>query len=143
MQTARSRTNAVAARSGSEIDLVRRCFQALIQGDYAVLEASLAEDAKWRTVEEGASNCEGRATIIGIMRRNLGGRLKGEIEGAVQDGTRVIVGFRPERPSDAEGRPLEAGLAYMVVTIQDGQITELKGCADRAGATAYARTPQA
>jgi ketosteroid isomerase-like protein len=123
--------------------LVRRCFQALTRGDYAVLEASLAEDAKWRTVEEGATNCEGRNTIIGIMRRNLGGRLKGKIEEAIQEGTKVIVGFRPERPSDAEGRPLEAGTAYMVVTIQDGEIIELKGCADRADAISYARTRKA
>jgi ketosteroid isomerase-like protein len=57
-----------------EIELVRRSFEALTQGDYAVLESSMAEEARWRTVEEGATNCEGRETIIGMMRRNLGGR---------------------------------------------------------------------
>jgi ketosteroid isomerase-like protein len=121
-----------------EIDLVMRCFEALIHGDFAVLEASLAEDAKWRTVQEGATNCEGSGTIIGIMRRNLAGRLRGRIEEASQAGSRVIVGFRPERPSEGSDRPLEAGIAYMVVTVEAGRIVELKGCADRAAAGRYA-----
>jgi ketosteroid isomerase-like protein len=126
---------------GPEIELVRNCFQALIEGDFAVLEASLAEDAKWRTVQEGATDCEGRDTIIGIMRRNLGGRLQGRIEEASQAGSRVIVGFHPERPTDEEGdRPLDAGIAYVAVTVQGGKIAELKGCADRAAAVAYAET---
>ena len=132
-----------ATNSSPEIDLIRRCFQALIEGDYAVLEASLADDAKWRTVEEGATNCEGRDTIVGIMRRNLAGRLRGTIEEASQAGSRVIVGFRPGRSPDAERRPLDAGIAYMVVTIQGGEIIELKGCADRNAAASYARTGKA
>jgi ketosteroid isomerase-like protein len=143
MQVCRSRTTSVRAEnSGSspQIELVQRCFQALIQGDYAVLEESLANNAKWRTVEEGATNCEGRETIIGIMRRNLGGRLHGTIEEANQVGSRVIVGFRPERPASAERRPLDDGVAFMVVTIEGGRITELKGCADHAGAATYAQT---
>lgn len=122
------------------IDLVRRCFEALGQGDFAVLEASLVEDARWRTVEEGATNCEGRSTIVGIMRRNLAGRLRGRIEEASQTGSRVIVGFHPEQPSDGAGRPLDGGIAYMVVTIFGGKITELKGCADRGAAVTYAET---
>lgn len=89
-------------------------------------------------MEEGATNCDGRATIVGIMRRNLGGRLRGSIEEASQVGSRVIVGFRPDRPADADGRPLEGGIAYMVVTVEGGRIAELKGCADRAAATRYA-----
>jgi ketosteroid isomerase-like protein len=123
-----------------EIDLAQRCFEALIHGDFAVLEASLAEDAKWLTVQEGATNCEGRDTIIGIMRRNLAGRLRGRIEESTQAGPRVIVGFRPEQPSEAGDRPLEAGIAYMVVTVRAGKIAELKGCADRTAATRYAET---
>ena len=118
-------------------------ISALIDGDFAVLENSLAEDARWRTVEEGATNCEGRETILAIMRRNLAGRLRGRIEEASQAGSRVIVGFRPEQPSGAGDRPLEAGIAYMVVTVRTGKIAELKGCADRTAAAAYAETGKA
>jgi hypothetical protein len=94
-------------------------------------------------VDEGATNCEGRETIIAIMRRNLAGRLRGRIEEASLIGPRVIVGFRPERPADADGRPLQGGIAYMVVTVEGGKIAELKGCADRAAAVTYTETGEA
>jgi hypothetical protein len=52
----------------------------------------------------------------------------------------VLVAFRPERPTETPNRPLDHGIAYMVVTIDGGQITDLKGCADRAAALRYAQT---
>ena len=122
-----------------EIELLHRAWEAMTTGNFAVLESALAQDAKWRTVEEGATNCEGRSMIIEVMSRNLQGRARGSIEEAIQIGPSVIVAFRPERPSDAADRPLDDGIAYMVVTISDGKILELKGCADRAAAEAYAR----
>ena len=126
-----------------EIELLHRSFAALSSGDFAVLEDALAEDATWRTVDEGRTNCQGRNTIIEVMGRNLGGRLRGSIEETVQAGPRVLAAFRPERTSDADGRPLDHGIAYMVVTINDGKITELKGCADRAAALNYMQTGEA
>lgn len=123
-----------------EIELLHRAWEAMRKGDFAVLEDSLAEDAMWRSVEEGPTNCEGRGTIIEVMSRNLAGRLRGSIEETIQTGPRVLVAFRPEQPSNAGSRPLDAGIAYMVVTISDGKIVELKGCADRVSATTYAQT---
>jgi ketosteroid isomerase-like protein len=119
-----------------EVELLHRAWQAMRRGDFAILEGALAQDAKWRTVDEGPTNCEGRSTIIEVMSRNLAGRLRGSIEETIQTGPRVIVAFRPEQPSDAANRPLDDGIAYMVVTISGGKITELKGCADRAAAMA-------
>ncbi|MHB1468006.1 MAG: nuclear transport factor 2 family protein [Solirubrobacteraceae bacterium] len=123
-----------------EVELLQRAFDALRSGDFGVLEHALAEDAGWRTVQEGDTNCAGRATIIETMTRSLGGRLRGRIDETIQTGSRVIVAFRPERPSDTEGRPLDDGIAYMVVTIDGGKITELKGCVDRAAAVEYVET---
>ena len=45
-----------------------------------------------------------------------------------------------ERQPDPAERPLDNGIAYMVVTIRDARIVELKGCADRAAAVIYAQT---
>lgn len=126
-----------------QTELLLRTFEALRRGDFAVLEDSLAEDAKWRTVQEGPTNCEGRSTIIEEMSESLSGRLRGSIEEMIQAGSRVIVAFRPEQPTDAANRPLDDGLAYMVVTISEGKITELKGCADRTTAVTYAETGEA
>ena len=83
--------------------------------------------------------CEGRKAIIDVMTLNLAGRLRGRIEATIQDGSRVIVAFCPEQAAQLD-RPLDEGIAYMVVTIRDGHIVEMKGCADRSAAVSYARS---
>jgi ketosteroid isomerase-like protein len=119
-----------------EIELVRRAWDALLQGGPEVLGEVLAPDAQWYGVEDGQL-CEGRKAIIDVIGRNLTGRLRGRIEETIQDGSRVIVAFRPEQPVQLD-RPVDQGIAYMVVTIRDGHIVELKGCADRSAAVSYA-----
>ncbi len=73
------------------------------------------------------------------MSRNLAGRLRGRVEEAIQDGPRVMVAFRPKQPAQLD-RPVDEGIAYMVVTIRDGHIVEMKGCADRSVAVNYAQS---
>jgi ketosteroid isomerase-like protein len=121
-----------------EIGLVRRAWDALIAGGPEVLGEVLAPDAQWYGVADGQL-CDGREAIIGVMSRNLAGRLRGTVEDTVQDGSRVIVAFRPEQPGQLD-RPLDDGIAYTVVTIRDGHIVEMKGCADRLAAVSYARS---
>jgi ketosteroid isomerase-like protein len=118
-----------------EIDLVRRAWDALIEGGPEILGEVLAPDAQWYGVEDGQL-CDGRKAIIDVMTRNLAGRLRGQIEETVQNGPRVLVGFRPEQPELLD-RPVDEGIAYMVVTIRDGHIVEMKGCADRSLALRY------
>ena len=63
----------------SEIELVRRAWDALIADGPEVLGEVLAPDAQWYGVEDGQL-CDGRKAIIDVMSRNLGGRLRGRIE---------------------------------------------------------------
>ncbi|HEX3510484.1 MAG TPA: nuclear transport factor 2 family protein [Solirubrobacteraceae bacterium] len=120
-----------------EIATIERLWEAVSRGDFEPLRAALAPDAVWRTVDDGPNNCTGAETIVELMSAGLGGRARGSIEEVFQDGARVIVGFRPADRGVAERRPLDA---YVVVGFDGQQIVELKGCADRAGAVAYART---
>jgi ketosteroid isomerase-like protein len=120
-----------------EIELVRRTWDALIQSGPEVLGEVLAPDAQWYGVEDGQL-CDGRKAIIDVMSRNLAGRLRGQIEETIQDGSRVIVAFRPDQPVQLD-RSVDEGIAYMVVTVRDGQIVEMKGCADRSAAVSYAQ----
>jgi ketosteroid isomerase-like protein len=118
------------------VQLVRDTWEGLSAGDLTALEAALAPDAKWRAVEDGPWNCENRATIIEVIGRNIAdGRLAGQIESVEEQGGRMIVGFRPEKQ---DGWPLDNGIRYMVVTMGDGKITEMKGCPDRKTALTYA-----
>ncbi|HEY1687813.1 MAG TPA: nuclear transport factor 2 family protein [Solirubrobacteraceae bacterium] len=120
-----------------EVGLLQRVWEAMAQGDLTLLEHMLAPDAEWHGVEDGQL-CGNRNEILDVIARNLPGRLQGRIEETIQNGPRVIVAFRPERSAQV-GRPLDGGIAYVVVTIREGKIIEMKGCADRAAAIAYSQ----
>src|ERR1700720_2517170 len=92
-----------------EIELVRRTWDALIQGGPEVLREVLAPDAQWYGVEDGQL-CDGRKAITDVMSRNLAGRLRGRIEETLQDGSRVIVALRPGQPAQLD-RPVDEGIA--------------------------------
>jgi ketosteroid isomerase-like protein/catechol 2,3-dioxygenase-like lactoylglutathione lyase family enzyme len=126
----------------ADVELLHRVWEALSRGDLSVLEGALAPEAKWRAFEDGPWNCESREEIIDVMQGNLARGFRGRIEETVKDGERVVVGFRPERSWQA-GEPLDAGVIYMVVTVREDRIAEMKRCSDRAAAIAYARTGMA
>lgn len=123
--------------SSNDIEQLGKAWEALGAGDLSVLEAMLAPEAKWRGVQD-EPGCENRQMILAVMQRNLGDGLAGRIEEMVELGSRILVGFRPDRPRNDE-RPLDQGIAYVVVTMREAKVTELKGCADRATALSYAR----
>jgi ketosteroid isomerase-like protein len=122
----------------TDIDLLSRTWEAMSGGDLSVLEGALDPDAQWLGVEDGQI-CENRKMILSIMRRNLKAGFAGRIEETIEVGGRIVVAFRPDHPRD-DGRPLDQGIAYVVVTIRDERVIELKGCADRAAAMTYAQT---
>ena len=124
----------------THIGLLHRAWEAMsVEGDLSVLEGALDPEAKWRGVEDGPWICENRKMILKVMERNLHGGLVGRIEEAVEVGGRIVVAFRPDQPR-GDGRPLDQGIAYVVVTMRDGRVIELKGCADRPAAMIYAQT---
>ncbi len=123
----------------TDIELLHRAWEAMSgAGDLSVLEGALDPDAQWLGVEDGQI-CENRKMILTVMKRNLPRGFAGRIEETVEVGGRVVVAFRPAQPRD-DGRPLDHGIAYVVVTMRDGLVIELKGCADRAAAVTYAQT---
>jgi ketosteroid isomerase-like protein len=123
----------------ADIELLHRVWDAMGgAGDLSVLEEALDPNAQWLGVEDGQI-CENRKTILEVIKRNLTGGLVGRIEETVEVGVRIVVAFRPDQPRN-DGRPLDQGIAYVVVTMRDGRVIELKGCANRAAAMTYAQT---
>ena len=124
-------------RMGREL-LVRETWAALSRDDFGPLEAVLAPGAKWRAVEDGPWNCENRSQILRVMRENRAAGLDGEVEQVRDVGDRAIVAFRPSSATPGQW-PLDNGIRYVVLTFDgDGRVSEMKGCADRAAAFAYA-----
>ena len=116
---------------------IRDTWDALSAGDLALLEAALAPDAKWRAVEDGPWNCQNRVAILDTMTLQLAEGLSGRIEEVLDVADRVVVAFRPDHPRP-DGWPLEDGIRYVVLTLAEDKVTEMKGCADRRTALAYA-----
>jgi Domain of unknown function (DUF4440) len=127
----------------SNEQLIRQTWGAIAEGDLTALEAVLASEARWRAVEDGPWNCQNRDAILARMKTNRDQRgLKGNIEEVADYGGRAIVAFRPDLEAQHqwdEPWPLSDGVRYMVVTMHDGLIDEIKGCADREVALAYAQ----
>jgi ketosteroid isomerase-like protein len=117
--------------------LVRDTWDALSRGDLAPLENALAPNAKWRAVQDGPWNCESRAAILDVMTHNLAAGLSGRIEDVLPVADRVVVAFRPDNHQPGAW-PLDDGIRYVVLTVAQGRITEMKGCADRKTALSYA-----
>jgi len=134
-----SMTSDSPAAGGDPIDLLHRVWDARAAGDLSVLEAALAPDATWRGIDDGPWNCESRAGIMRVLRQNLAHGLDGRIEETIPYGERIEVAFRPSEAWHND-RPLDDGIAYVVITVHDGAITEMKGCATRASAEDYATT---
>jgi ketosteroid isomerase-like protein len=134
-----SMSSETPAAGRDPIALLHRVWDARAAGDLGVLDAALAPDAKWRGIDDGAWNCENRADIMRVLRQNLAHGLDGRIEETIPHGERIVVAFRPSEAWHTD-RPLDDGIAYVVVTVHDGAITELKGCATRVSAEEYAMT---
>ena len=135
----RSVTSDTPAANRDPIALLHRVWDARAAGDLRVLEAALAPDATWRGIDDSPWNCENRADIMRVMHQNLAHGLDGRIEETIPYGERIVVAFRPSEAWHSD-RPLDDGIAYVVITVHDGAITEMKGCATRASAEDYATT---
>jgi ketosteroid isomerase-like protein len=120
-----------------QVEIVRQAWEGLEHGDLDVIEAVLAPGAKWRGVEDGTWNCENRSMILNTLTRDVLDGYFVHLEDAFERSNRVVVAIRPDarRPSKW---PLENGVRHLVVTMRDGTITEIKGCADRRAALDYA-----
>jgi len=119
------------------LTFVRETWDALSRGDLGPLEAALAPGARWRAVDDGPWNCESAGEIVEAMRRSLEHGLSGRIDDAFVAGDRVVVAFRPDEHGP-DAWPLDDGIRYVVVSTAGDLVTEIKGCANREVALAYA-----
>lgn len=105
----------------TNVEVVRRGFEAVQVGDFETIAVLLDADVKWHGGDPSAlGSCQNRAQALEFMRRaHAHGRL-GELVDVVGAGDKVVVLMRP-RSVHGEPAPLSANLT----TFRDGKVIEM------------------
>src|SRR3954451_8934721 len=115
--------------------LIRRGFEAFLNGDFDALRELMEPDAQWLYWEPIPDDCHGRDKIIATLRqRHADGVVEG-VADVVEGGEKLLVEITGPR---LEEWGLPEGGAAMVVTMRDGRIVRMQDHRTRADALADA-----
>lgn len=119
--------------SSTNLELARRGYEAIRQGDYTQVAELLDEDVKWHFGDPTAIGaCRNRSQALAFMQRPGRSPLPEVVE-LIDAGDRVVVVLQPP-PEDGETQPPRA----QVTTFRDGKVTEMVGYPTVAAAFAAA-----
>ena len=123
------------------IDRLRAAAEALNRGDPEPFVALIADDSEWRGVAHGslwwkqAPSCHGPDEARKALQLQFAKRRGVEIQPEfTQIGDRII---GTTRWIDEDGR---RGERFQVLTVRDGKIVDMQGCASRREAERFARS---
>ena len=125
------------------IDQLRAATEALNEGDPEPFAALMAADSEWRGVSHGhlwwkqTSACHGPDQALEVMRHQIRKRAENRLQVRPefeQVGEDKIIGS-----SEWMGRDGRRQVRYQVLTLRDGKIVEMQGCASRREAERFAR----
>jgi ketosteroid isomerase-like protein len=107
--------------SESNIELVRRGYEAVRRGDLDVIADMLDPAVRWHAGDPDAEGaCRNREQALQFMRQAWLRRPPGELVDVVDAGDKVVLILRP--PPDATGPPATAA---NVTTFRNGKVVEM------------------
>ncbi len=107
--------------SETNVDLARRGFEAVLNGDLETVGEFLDPNVRWHGGDPSAAGaCQNREEALAFMRRARSRRPLGELVDVVDAGDRVVLIIR--RASDS-GAP--APLSANLTTFRDGKAVEM------------------
>ncbi|HET9014945.1 MAG TPA: nuclear transport factor 2 family protein [Thermomicrobiaceae bacterium] len=123
------------AEPARNLELAFAWVEALRDRDAGRLTRLLAPSVTWRAIGQPPDQlpaCTGRDEVVGMLSRGFARHAEAEIEGIelAASGSHALFGRRNPRLVEMNGTPLE-GQAYIVMTVDGGTITELRGYAGR------------
>jgi len=116
------------------LQVIREAWEAVSRGDLSALDAILAPNATHDG--DGPWGHEGRPAVLESMRRNLDG-LRGHVADLFGVGDRVIVALQLF-PRRGVTWAFDDGVRYVVLTMRDRLIVEMRAFTERHTAVEYA-----
>ena len=110
--------------SQSDVETLRRAWDAFTRGDVAAAGDALTPDMKWYAAgdPDGEGSCHNRGEATAFIRRALADGLTAELLDIRDAGDRLVAVIHTHEPPDWEHSPEPHG---EVVTIRDGKIAEM------------------
>ncbi len=122
--------------------LVRTAYAAYGRGDITSMLELVHPDLEWTYLDPSFENpepetCHGREQLQQVLERRAGQGVRSEVEEIASSGDKVMVvvhtpGIDQQRARQADNRN------YLVLTLQQGQITAMRACRDREEARGFA-----
>jgi ketosteroid isomerase-like protein len=130
----------------SNVEVVRRGYEAFVAGDVETLAALLDERVAWRGIDYGPWDADDREQAMRIIVDRLSEGWRVELEECVAAGDDVVVSFRAagmepaRRIEDGDGRTFAVdrfftiGRYFAVVTVRGGRVVRVQDYPDRSAA---------
>src|SRR4051794_21500160 len=103
----------------TNVELVRRGFEAALRGDLDVIGALLADDVKWHGGDV-TSGCQNRGEALRVMHQAKARLADVELVDVVGGGDKVVVIIRPPSQGDEPAAPVAN-----LTTFRDGKGIEM------------------
>ena len=121
-------------------ELVERVRHALDTADLAALRDLLHPDVQWGPPGDTTSGCHDRDEVLAWYGRGRDAGVRADVAEVVSGPGKLLVGLRVRgRAADAEQGDAER---WQVLTLQAGQIVDIRGFDHRPDAAAFAGLPQ-
>ena len=108
--------------SESNVELVRRGYEAIARGDFELIEEILDPEVVWHGSDgPGTDSCHNRAEALQFMRAARRRGALEELVDVIDAGDSVVVVMRPRR----SGEPDDSHLRANVTTFRDGKVIRM------------------
>ena len=121
-------------------DLAARVRAALESADLGAIGELLHPNVRWGAPDDPEPSCQNRAQVLAWYRQGREAGVRARVTEVVAHGDKILVGLKVVGTAAAGELGGEAD-RWQVLTVDEGQIVDIRGFDDRGEAAAHAGKP--